>query len=73
MRPASHMPLAEMITAPPRISFSAIDSSTSWTKRTRGRPPLPRIQSMASVASGSSLARCFSVISVAAVAIGEST
>ena len=41
MRPASHMPLAEMITAPPRISFSAIDSSTSWTKRTCGRPPLP--------------------------------
>jgi hypothetical protein len=58
MRPPSHMPLAEMITAPERIELIFIDSPRSSVKRTR---------------SISGRRAYLSVIRVAASAIGEST
>ncbi|MNC86877.1 hypothetical protein D3C83_25640 [compost metagenome] len=58
MRPPSHIPLAEMITAPARIELMRMDSSTLSVKRTLSR-------------SGSF--EYLSVIRVAASAIGEST
>ena len=36
MRPASHMPEADMMMAPPRIVLIAFDSSTASTMRKRG-------------------------------------
>jgi hypothetical protein len=58
MRPPSHMPLAERITAPERTPRSFCDSARSSTKRTR---------------SGAGSFACLSVMRVAASAIGEST
>ena len=52
------MPLAEMMIAPARTSLMRIDSSSDSVKRTRSR-------------SGS--LACFSVMRVAAAAMGEST
>ena len=72
MRPASHMPLAEIMMAPPLMRFSALDSSTSATNL-RSIPwgcSLNQVNRL--LASSSKSSKYFSVKWVAAVAIGES-
>ena len=72
-RPPSHMPLAAMMTAPPRRSFRDIDSATVSTKVRRGRSPSAAGVRARRRASSSNSSRWRLVMRVTVVAIGEST
>ena len=73
MRPALHMPLAEMITAPCLTVCRFMDSTASCTKWIFGLPRPRFIHVISAAASASRSPQCLAVISVALSAIGEST
>ncbi len=68
MRPASHMPLAEMMMAPPVTWLRALLSSTDWTRRMFGW----RNSSASSTSTSFSSAACLMKTSVTFRARGES-
>ena len=67
------MPLAERMTAPPVMRSSAFDSSTLSTNSSLRKCAAPPWWPINAWVSSSSSSICLKVISVAAVAIGEST